>query len=157
MSAARGHLILVGYYNCPGVSQDTIDVHLDTWLFCHSHVAINDGSSRIHYDDKLSKLDLIVEPDNTRRLSRVATILVGYSDHKLVKAEFQCPRPPVPAVTYSYRNYRRMEMAAFRKSLQKFVSILSPPADLDDAVKQLNYERHAPLRTRKRRQWKNNS
>ena len=50
-------------------------------------------------------------------------------------------------------------MAAFRKSLQKFVSMLSPPADLDDAVKQLDddlsaLDRHAPLRTRKRRQEK---
>ena len=48
LSAAVGHLILVGDYNCPGVSQDTIDVHLGTWLFCHIHAAINDGPTRIH-------------------------------------------------------------------------------------------------------------
>ena len=62
-----------------------------TWLFCHSHVAINDGPTRIHYDGKLSKLDLIVKPDNTRRLSRVAMILVNYSDHRLVKASSSVP------------------------------------------------------------------
>ena len=94
----------------------------------------------------------------------MAMIPVSYSDHRLVKAELQCARPPVPAVTYSYRDYRWMDMAAVRKSLQKSVSMLSPPVDLDDVVKQLDddlsaaLDRHAyTLRTRKRRQGKNNN
>ena len=43
--------------------------------------------SRMHHDGSLSRLDMIAEPSERSRLSAPATVLVGFSDHRLLKAE----------------------------------------------------------------------
>ena len=156
------HPIIVGDSNCPGTSDDVVDYRLDNWLTCYNFVAINDGSTRMHHDCRLNKLDLIIEQVQSRRFQDSVTMLIGYSDHRLIKVVLRIARPRVLQVTYTYRDYRRMDMPAFRSSVCTSKSMLSPSADLDDAVRQLDADltaalgHHAPLRKRTKRSSKHN-
>ena len=66
-------------------------------------------------------------------------------------------RPRVLPVTYTYRDYRRIDMPAFRSYVRTSKSMPSPSAGLDDAMRQLDadltaaLDRHAPLRKRTKR------
>ena len=136
---------------------------LDNWLACHNLAKINDGPTRMHHDGRLSKLDLIIERVQPRRLQNAVAVLTGYSDHRLVIAVLRVARPRVLPVTYTYRDYRRMDTPAFTSSVRTWKSMLSPSADLDDAVRQLDadltaaLDRHAPLRKPTKRPSKHDS
>lgn len=130
------------------------------WLSCYDLVSVNDGPTRMHHDGGLSRLDLIVEPSKPRRLSVPKTVLVGFSDHKLLKAVLSCSRPPAASATYSYRDLKHIDILSFRAHLRQSTSLRSPPEDPDEIVRQLHVDlrsvldRFAPLRTRTKRQGK---
>ena len=85
----------VGDLNCSGTSKDVVDHRLDNWLACHNLATINDGPTRMHHDGRLNKLDVIIERIQPRRLQNAVTVLVGYSDHRFIKAVLRVARPRV--------------------------------------------------------------
>ena len=119
---------------------------------------VNDGPTRMHGDGSMRKLDLIIEPEHSRRLSAVNTSPVGYSDHWLVKAQLIRAAPPASRVTYTYRDFKRLDIMAFRNFLRQSVLMTLPSLDPDKAARQLitnitvALDPLAPLRSRSKRQ-----
>ena len=117
-------------------------------------MVVNDRQTHLHSNGSESKLDLIIELEKTRRLSSPTTISVGYSDHHFVIAILDCARPIVPRVSYSYRDFRRMDVSAIAAYLQQIISSTCPPPDVDQFVSQLKtdistgLDRFAPIRTK---------
>ena len=126
--------IIVGDFNCPGTSEDVVDHRLHNWLICYNLVAINNSPTRMHHNGRLNKLDLIIERVQPRRLQNAVT-MIGYSDHRRINAVLRIARPHVLPVTYTYGDYGQMDILAFRSSVHTSKSMLSPSADLDDAVR----------------------
>ena len=96
---AGGHLVLIGDFNMPGKSAKDIDERLSTWLSCFNLAAVNDEPTHRHSNGSESRLDVIIEPENGRRVSSVTVIPVCYSDHRLVKATLDCARPHLVKAT----------------------------------------------------------
>jgi hypothetical protein len=143
-------VIYTGDLNCPGDSPEAIDTRLDTLLTCYNLVVTNDGPSHLHYDGSQSKLDLMFERDENRRLSEVTTVVVGFSDHRLVKA---CRRAPAAVVKRTYREYRRFDIDGFRQYLRSLPTWSASAADPDVSAMQLEsdlksaIDKFAPVRT----------
>lgn len=160
LSNSGGHPILAGDFNCPGTHPDTVDSRLDTWVSCYNLNIINDGPTRLNWDGGQSKLDVVIEPKSDRRLKAATTIPVGFSDHSLIKAQLQCRRSQAPLTIYSYRDHRRLDVAAFKHLVMNSPSVLSPRDDPDDQAVLLNadlqaaLDQLAPLRISKRRKSK---
>ena len=76
-STTGGHPILLGDFNCTGALPLEIDYRLNTWLCCLNLVVVNDGPTRMHGDGSMKKLDLIIEPEHSRRQS--VTLTTGWS------------------------------------------------------------------------------
>jgi len=91
----------------------------------------------MHHDGSLSRLDLIAEPSER---SRQSALLVGFSDHRLLKAVLSCTRPPAPSVTYTYRDLKCIDVPAFSMYLQQSLSVTSLSEDPDEIVRQLDDE-----------------
>ena len=108
-----GHPVLLGDINCLGNTPDMYDVRLLAWLLCYDLITVTDGPTRMHHDGSLSPLDLIAEPSEQSQLSAPATVLVGFSDHRLLKAVLGCTRPPAPSVTYTYHDLKHIDVPAF--------------------------------------------
>jgi len=152
------HTVILGDFNCPGDSPVSIDAGLEAWLSCYD-MSVSGGNSPTHlnYDGGLSRLDLIAESGHPRKLSSAADTLVGFSDHRLLTSLLDCVRPPVPTVTYSYRDIKRLDVDTFRKLLRSSSSVVDPSDDPDTIVRQLDadlgavLDRLAPMRTRTRR------
>ena len=68
---AKSHVVIAGDFNCPGDDQNAIDSRLSALLSCYNLVVVNDGPTRLNYDGGTSKLDLLAEFDETRRLAVV--------------------------------------------------------------------------------------
>ena len=103
---------------------------------------------------------MIIEPEHTRRLSAARTVPVGYTDHRLVTSQLNCTMPPARRLTYSYRDFRRMDIPAFAAFLRNSSSMKTIHSDVDAATRQLDADitsglnRFAPVRIRTRRQGK---
>ena len=157
MCCEGGHPILVGDFNCPGDGPDRVDSRLSTWTSCYNLVIVNDGPTHLNYDGNMSKLDVIIEPETDRHLNAATTVPVGFSDHNLVTSKLKCTRYKAPTSTYTFRDLRRLDMAAFRDFIRCSASYVSPPADPDELAGLLNsdlkaaLDRFAPLHTRTRR------
>ena len=91
--------------------------------------------SRMHHDGSLSRLDMIAEPSERSRLSAPATVLVGLSDHRLLKAVLRCTRPPAPSVIYTYCDLKSIDVPAFCAYLRQSPSVTSPSEDPDEIVR----------------------
>ena len=134
-----------------------IDERLSTWLSCFNLTAVNDEPTHLHTNGSESRLDLIIEPENCRRVISVSVIPVCNSDHRLVKVTLDCASPTAPRTTYNYRDFRRMDTAAFAAYLRKIDSLTRPSLEADEAVRQLDVDitlglnRFAPVRTKTRR------
>ena len=135
----------------------------DVWLSCYNLAAVNCEPTRMHNHGSFGKLNLILESDQCRRLSSVSTIPTSYSDHRLVKCQLSCMRPPAQRTTYSYRDIRWMDLSEFEAFLRNSSSLKSTPADVDDIVQQLDTDLmagldcFAPLQSRTKRQRKRNN
>ena len=57
------------------------------WLSCLNLAVVKDSPTRKQGDGSTSKLDLIIKPEQARRLSAANTSPVGFSDHWLLKAQ----------------------------------------------------------------------
>ena len=129
-----GHLFFIGNFNVPENTPNDVDKRMAAWLSCFNYMVVNDGPTHLHSNGSDSKFDLIIEPEKTRRLSSPTTISVGYFDHRLVRATLDCARPIVPRVSYSYRDFRRMDVSAFAAYLRQTISSTCPLPDVDDML-----------------------
>ena len=145
-------MILLGDFNCPGGAPDAFDDRLTAWLSCYDLTAVSEGPTHMHFNGSLSRLDVIAEPSNPRRLSTATTVLTGFSDHRLLTSDLDCARPPSPKVTYSYPDLKRLDIVAFRRFLRCSKSVKLPSDDPDEIARQLDndltlvLDRFAPLR-----------
>ena len=103
-------------------------------------MAVNEGPTHLQSSGSDGMLDLIIEPEKSRHLTSVKTILVGYSDHRLVKVSLHCARPIAPRVTYIYRDFRRMDVCAFISYIRQTISFTSASSDVDESVHQLEQD-----------------
>ena len=152
-----GRIVFAGDLNCPGDSPDCVDTRLDVLLSCYNLVAVNDGPTHLHHNGRLNKLDLMFECESDRRLSEVKTAIVGFSDHRLLKARLRCHRVQTATATYSYRDYKRMDIVGLRRFLLSRPSWTSPASDPNVVAAQLDVDlqtaidKFAPVRTRSKR------
>ena len=107
---------VVGDFNVPGpaageLDRRAADVFVEHGLRQHVNVATHTGGNI---------LDLILTRDDdvsSRFVSQLAVASVCYSDHHVITCRLGVPpTPPVP-VSYSFRQLRRMDMAAFRRDV----------------------------------------
>ena len=111
--------------------------------------AMDSGPSRLH---------LIAESENAKRLSNSSIVGVSSSDDSSVKDQLQFSRPTALVVSFSSRDYNKMETLAFSNSLRCSVSLQSPPAEVDDAVRQFEVDIRTALdRTCKKPQEKHST
>ena len=152
-----GCIVFAGHFNCPGDFPDRVDSRLDVLLSCYNLVAVNDGPTHLHHNGLLNKLDLMFECESDRRLSEVKTVIVGFSDHRLLKARLRCHRVQTATATYSYRDYKRMDIVGLRRFLLSRPSWTSPASDPNVVAAQLDVDlqraidKFAPVRTRSKR------
>ena len=157
---AGARVIFTGDLNCPGNIPDAVDDRLQTLVSCYDMEIVNKGPTHIHHDGKLRKLDVMFESSTQRRLTHVDTVIVGFTDHRLVKARLQHPSATSAVTTrYSYRNTKNIDIAEFRETLLSSTSWSSPlqSSDPDGIAVQLDadlraaLDKFAPVRTRTRR------
>jgi len=145
MCCEGGHPILVGDFNCPGDRPDEVDTRLATWVSCYNLTIINEGPTRLNYNGETSKLDVIIEPEGDRRLHPTDTIPVGFSDHNMITAQFKSTRLAAPLTTYSFRNFRNLDIAAFKNCIRNSPSSTTPADNPDDQAEMLNVDLTAAL------------
>ena len=104
VTSVAGH---AAHNNCAGATLEDIDTHLKTLMSCFNMTVVNGGPTRMQSDGKESMLDLIIEPGHTRSLSNSTMVMIGYSDHRLVKAHLDCARPHLSQVTYTFHDCKK--------------------------------------------------
>jgi len=102
-----------------------------------NEAAVNSGPTHLNFDGGMSKLDLLPEYTDNSRLSAAATVPVGFSDHRLVRAELCCTMSPPPVVEYTYRDLKRLNITTFRARVLGSKLWTSLPDDPDIAADQL--------------------
>ena len=55
----------------------------------------------------------MTQPEHKRRLLKPITMMIGYSDHRLVKAQLDSARPRPTRITYTCRDFKGLEMLSF--------------------------------------------
>jgi len=160
MSSMGGHPILMGDFNCPGDCPNKVDTRLATLISCYNMCIVNKDPTRLNHDGAMSMLDVIIEPECDRRLQAVKTLQTGFSDHSMVMAQLICSRYKKPLITYSFRNFRKLNVDEFKKFIRNSVSYTTPADDADKQAALLNadlrkaIDQFAPLCTRTRRESK---
>ena len=95
----------------------------------------------------------ILAASNISRVTNVIVSVADYiSDHCLLSAALAV-RLPKPAISYTWRNIRSIDIVSFEDDLRKSVVFSEPATDVDAYVDQLNnvltelLDKHAPVRT----------
>jgi len=112
-------------------------------------------------DTGVNILDLILTRDDdvsSRLVSQVAVASVCFFDYHLVTCRLGVPPTPPDPVSYSFRQLRRMDTAAFRwdvlnsRLFQSEMTDANEYAELFDSKVQRVLDAHVPLQCRRRRQ-----
>ena len=149
--------VLCGDFNSPS-RVNGCSVHADICDIFERSNLVQHVNQATH--NKGGLLDLIVSPENCQTLvSKLSVSTVCFSDHSLITCRLGFQWKPPTAVTYTYRQIKRINTEAFKGDLlaseifKQGLDCFSADlyADLLDAELGRVLERHAPLKTSTRR------
>jgi len=146
---------VVGDFDVPGpvageLDRRAADVFVQHGLRQHVNIATHTGGNI---------LDLILTRDDDvscRLVSQLAVASVFFSDHHVVTRRLGVPPTPAVPVSYSFRQLRRMDMAAFRRDVLNSRLFESETTDANeyaeffDSEGQRVLDAHAPLQCHRR-------
>jgi len=148
--------VVVGDLNVPGPLAGQLDRRATDAFMQHGlrqHVIVP-----THVGGNI--LDLILTRDddvNCRLVSQLSVTSVCFSDHHLLTCRLGVPPTPPVMATYSYRQLRRIDTAAFSRDIlcSRLYDVTMMDADeyaelFDEEVGRV-LDSHAPLQTRRRR------
>ena len=102
-------------------------------------------------------LDLVISHRDSLAVQVHDIINVPFSDHRLISFTADLPKIMVRTVTYSYRDYRKIDLLRFMNIIGASSLFTSPPTLANDFAKQLDetvtvaLDTVAPLQTRTKR------
>ena len=147
---SNANILLCGDMNCPGSDCNRADV---TILF--DSFGLNQHVNTLTRGD--NRLDVLAAEDRVA-VSGVAVDDMGLiSDHRMVYAKLRSPSPPCKPTSYTYRNIRRIDTAAFEDALLRSALFTAPASFTDAFANQMvdivsaEREKVAPLHTAIRR------
>ena len=134
------HPILIGDFNCPGASSNAADQQLSTRMSCFIVTEVNDDPTGMTSDGGVSRLDLIIEFEHTRRLSWVSTVMIVHSDHWLVRAQLDWARPAASTSLPAKLPRSIYNICASQHSFKPHVSEKKPEIDIgyNDILSNIN-------------------
>ena len=100
--------IFVGVFNCTGNMPESTDASLSVQLYCYNVVAVNSDPMRLHSISWSSNLDFMIEPEGSRHLAPVTPTI--FFDLSFLFTKLKCTKLRSPKFTYSYRNFRCMNI-----------------------------------------------
>ena len=130
-------LVICGDFNMPGVDQNSIDDGLRSLLDVHGFTQHVDEPTR-----NQSLLDLVITPAESSHplISNIAVRSSHHlSDHCLVVCDLSVRRFKAPAVSYSFRNIREVDVAEFHKRLRTHELFIDPADTPDEYLGQLEH------------------
>jgi len=139
LCAMPGCPIVLGDMNCGGKTSNTCDTRLTDIYAPYGMIQCVDKPTRMSpsLGGGESLLDLIFHPSVCPSFGRVYVTDPGISDHCLVSFTLSGKLPPSPVHTFTTRNFKRLDRAAFVDRIQNCSFICNPSNDVDIFAEQM--------------------
>jgi hypothetical protein len=150
LSCSSGKLIIAGDFNFPMDNQSHPDTKSMNDLFESSGLVqhVNDST---HMSGHMLDLVLSKPHDQLITSTKVSTLI---SDHHAIHVSLNLNRPPLPKKLSLCRNFKKLDLDAFKEDLSKLKVVSDPPDDLDTLTSSYNsdiaslLDKHVPAKTK---------
>ena len=136
VSALSDEFIICGDFNCASSSMpETIGNHLATMLDTYNLQQHVNSPTR-----GKALLDLVITPSSSSNplICNMKVLDFGVSDHYVISAQVNVDQPRPSRITYVRRNYRGIDITAFRQRLLASNVSVDPCTTTNDYAHQLN-------------------
>jgi Reverse transcriptase (RNA-dependent DNA polymerase)/Endonuclease-reverse transcriptase len=158
METLPGHVVFCGDFNCPGLSDTSIDARLEELLTSFNYFQHVNDVTRRGSQTTGNILDLVISrADSNIITSDVAVKEVAFSDHSLVLFKLRLSCKCASSRQFNFRDLKRLDAERFNDLLRRSTITTSPPTDVDMYLSQFEsdvinaLEIVAPLQTRTKR------
>ena len=139
ISLLTGEPLLLGDYNCPGLTPTTCDERLIAAMsdlrFTQQVVGSTHHAPNAAGFD--SQLDLLFHVEGVLSNGSVAVVSAGLSDHDMISFKLNIKPVPPTKITTTFRNFNSLNIQEFIHELNNCSFITSPSSDVDCLCEQL--------------------